>query len=198
MKPPFWKQTPVLAAAAVFLFLAGGAGWWLISPLFISQRVEEAFPLTRGVALPKKMTRAEAETLMRAMSKLDTRMSEEMPAGAEAPQKLRAGMFQDADSFHKGSGQALIYRLPGGGHLLRLENFRVTNGPRLHVLLVRHPNPQKRAEVKEPGFVDLGRLKGNIGSQNYTLPPGVDPAAHGSVVIYCKPFQVIFSVATLR
>ena len=48
------------------------------------------------------------------------------------------------------------------------------------------------------GFVDLGKLKGNRGNQNYEIPDGVDVAAQGSVVIYCMPFHVIFSVASLR
>ena len=51
------------------------------------------------------------------------------------PVKLKAGQFQDIDSFHKGSGDATIYRGPDGSHLLRLENFEVTNGPDLHVIL---------------------------------------------------------------
>lgn len=52
--------------------------------------------------------------------------------------------------------------------------------------------------MKAPGYVDLGKLKGNKGNQNYTIPDDVDVAAQGSIVIYCKPFHVIFSVASLQ
>jgi hypothetical protein len=45
--------------------------------------------------------------------------------------------------------------------------------------------------------VDLGPLKGNIGDQNYEVPDGVDISEFGSVVIYCVPFHVFFSIATL-
>ena len=55
-----------------------------------------------------------------------------------------------------------------------------------------------RSELKDDGYHDLGKLKGNIGNQNYTVPDGVDVSAQMSVVIYCKPFSVIFSVAPLR
>ncbi|MCH9038432.1 MAG: DM13 domain-containing protein [Chloroflexi bacterium] len=114
------------------------------------------------------------------------------------PVKLKEGSFRDADSAHKGSGQATIYRGPDGSLLLRLEGFNVTNGPELHVLLSPHPNPENRNDVKRPGYVDLGKLKGNRGNQNYQIPDDVDLAAQRSVVIYCKPFHVIFSVASLQ
>jgi hypothetical protein len=45
--------------------------------------------------------------------------------------------------------------------------------------------------------VDLGELKGNLGNQNYDIPRDVDPTQFASIVIYCQPFHVVFSVATL-
>ena len=117
-----------------------------------------------------------------------------VPAG---PLALKSGSFRDADSFHRGSGLATIYQTPDGGHLLRLEEFQTTNGPELHVLLSQSPDPQSTAEVKSPGYLDLGKLKGNIGNQNYPIPSGTDVGAQMSVVIYCKPFSVVFSVAPL-
>lgn len=113
-------------------------------------------------------------------------------------QQVTAGNFKDADAFHQGSGQAIIFSAPGGGHLLRLENLDVTNGPALHVILSPHADPTRGNEVKLPGYADLGPLKGNRGNQNYVIPDGVDISAIKSVVIYCKPFSVVFSVATLE
>ena len=112
--------------------------------------------------------------------------------------RVKTGNFKDADSFHKGSGEATIFAAPGGGHLLRLEDFAVTNGPALHVILSPHPDPTRSEEVKQGGYVDLGPLKGNRGNQNYPVPAGVDVSPINSVVIYCKPFSVVFSVATLQ
>ena len=111
--------------------------------------------------------------------------------------QITSGNFKDADAFHRGSGQAIIFSAPGGGHLLRLENLDVTNGPALHVILSPHEDPTRGNEVKLPGYADLGPLKGNRGNQNYTIPADVDVSAIRSVVIYCKPFSVVFSVATL-
>ena len=112
--------------------------------------------------------------------------------------RIKAGEFKDADSFHRGSGQATIYSGPDDTYLLRLEELAVTNGPALHVYLSRHEDPENPDEVKTPGFFDLGDLKGNRGNQNYPIPAEVDITLYNSVVIYCQPFNVVFSVATLR
>jgi len=120
--------------------------------------------------------------------------SEAMPAPAITT--LAKGAFTDADGFHKGSGTALVARV-GADRVLRLEEFRVTNGPDLYVYLAAHPQPRSRAEVDQ-GFVSLGRLKGNMGAQNYSIPSSVRLDAHQSVVIYCRRFHVVFSTATLR
>lgn len=121
-------------------------------------------------------------------------------AGNTQPQvmALKDGDFKDADAFHKGTGQATIYSTPDGGYLLRLEELSVTNGPALHVFLSPHEDPSNPEEVKTPGYVDLGKLKGNRGNQNYPIPSDADISAINSVVIYCKPFSVVFSVATLQ
>ncbi|MDH3600540.1 MAG: DM13 domain-containing protein [Candidatus Tectomicrobia bacterium] len=57
--------------------------------------------------------------------------------------------------------------------------------------------PADRSEVK-PDYMDLGSLKGNIGSQNYPIPAETDIVPFKSVVIYCMPFHVVFSTATLN
>ena len=126
------------------------------------------------------------------------KMLEEMANASQPPIPVAAGHFRDADSFHKGSGSATIYRLPDGAHVLRLEDFTVTNGPDLRVLLAQAKDPQSRDELHSGGYLHLAKLKGNIGNQNYEVPADVDPAELGSVIIYCMPFQVIFSVAPLE
>jgi hypothetical protein len=54
-----------------------------------------------------------------------------------------------------------------------------------------------KGELRDAGYSTLGPLKGNRGDQNYELPSDVDPDSIGSVIIYCMPFHVIFSVAPL-
>ena len=194
------KRNLLLMAGLVALAVVAVAGWWLLSPLFIDKAVDEEFPRAARADIPPEMTRAEVGRVMTAMAKVDQPvMAEDMPqARAVAPQVVASGSFRDADSFHRGSGTATIYRAADGSHLLRLEEFVVTNGPDLRVLLAASPNPQSREELQAGGYVHLAKLKGNIGNQNYELPPEIDPTAQGSVIIYCMPFRVIFSVASLK
>ncbi len=60
------------------------------------------------------------------------------------PVNLKSSEFQDADSFHKGTGVAIIYMGVDGTRLLRFEDFKVTNGPDLPVLLSPYGGPDKK------------------------------------------------------
>lgn len=169
--------------------------WWLGSPLFLDTEVSEDFPMAAAAIVPDDMTRAEVEAEMEdAAAAPDVAAEEDMPEDS-GPQAISDGTFTDFDSFHQGSGSATIYQLEDGSHILRLEDFEVTNGPDLRVLLVPNGDPQSRDDIT--GYVELGALKGNIGDQNYEIPADVDVSEFGSVMIYCAPFHVIFSVATL-
>ena len=190
---PTWA----IAAAVVALIAIGAFGWWLLSPLVLAMTAEEECPFAADAMVPDGTTRADVEMTMATMAKVDSPAEEAMPAGMAEPGIVKTGQFRDGDRFHKGSGTASIYRLADGSHVLRLETLDVTNGPALVVLLSPHPDPTNRLEATQAGYVELAKLKGNKGNQNYPLPDDVDPAAFGSVVIYCKPFQVVFSVAPL-
>lgn len=190
----------ILIAVAILAVPALAFAWWLLSPLFINQTVVEDFPMSATADIPPDMTRAEAEGVMVGMAKLDAPMTEPMPSpmAAGGAVAVSAGEFQDADSFHRGSGDASIYRFPNGEGVLRIANFSVTNGPQLHVILTPNSNPSGRDGVRADGHVDLGRLKGNRGDQNYPIPADADLSSFGAAVIYCVPFNVVFSVASLE
>lgn len=160
--------------------------------------IPEAMKMEMAQAIPEAMKDAMSNAMKEAMAQA---MPEAMK-GAEmtqpSPVKLKAGDFSGVDRFHKGRGKATIYRLPDGSSLLRLEDFTVTNGPDLRVILTPNQNPDGAGDVTAPGHVELAKLKGNMGNQNYEIPSDVDIASFQSVVIYCKPFRVIFSVAPLE
>lgn len=185
-----------IVVAIVVLVPGSIVALWLASPLFISKTVEEEFPLAAKATVPENMAREAVENIFAGMAKVQQEMKEEMPEAMPVAVGVKIGALRDADSFHKGSGQATIYQLPRGNYFLRLADLKVTNGPALHVILSSHPDPQSRDDVK--GYIDLGGLKGNLGNQNYDIPAGIDLAAQRSVVIYCKPFHVIFSVSPLQ
>lgn len=199
----------LIVAFAILIIPAAAAAWWLLSPLLVDEEVDEKFPFSAQALVPADMTRGEVEQKMVEAAIINVQASETMAeatmmttggASDDASQlvRLKVGGFSDADAFHKGSGTATIYEGKEGLRVLRLEDFRVTNGPELHVILSPSANPRSRDEVTSSGYVDLGKLKGNVGNQNYAIPEGVEISEMASVVIYCKPFHVIFSVASLE
>jgi hypothetical protein len=98
-----------------------------------------------------------------------------------------AGTFQDADAIHRGSGRASVIQT-GAERTLRFEeDFKVTPGPDLYVWL-RKPNGE---------YIEVARLKGSEGSQNYLLPQ-VNLDEYTQVVVWCKAFSVLFSKAELK
>jgi len=187
------KRTWIIAGVVVAVPVLA-IGWWLGSPLFLDTEVNEEFPMSANAIIPDDMTQGEVETEMDDAAESDTSASDDMPDSGNAASIL-SGQFEDFDSFHQGSGTATIYELEDGSKILRFEDFEVTNGPDLHVLLVPNSDPANRDDIT--GYLDLGSLKGNIGDQNYDLPADFDTSQYASVAIYCQPFHVIFSVASL-
>ncbi|MBL7045961.1 MAG: DM13 domain-containing protein [Parcubacteria group bacterium] len=196
----------LITVAVIVLVLI--AGWYLLSPLFIDEVVDEGFP-DSGAAL----TEDELKIMEEAKDMPDVVVDDGMPKAIEdseldtvkdeqikikEPVALSTGKFVDVDSIHRGSGDATIYELSDGSHVLRFENFSVTNGPDLRVILSANESPKNKSEVQDDGFVMLEKLKGNKGNQNYNIPAEVDVSKYKSVVIYCYPFNVVFSTANLK
>ncbi|MCY4366631.1 MAG: DM13 domain-containing protein [Chloroflexi bacterium] len=193
------KRNIIIIAAVVVLVPVVAFAWWLLSPLFISNTVDEEFPFAANAEIPAEMTMAEVEMVMETMAQMDQEpMVEPMPEMTAQPVAVASGSFRDADSFHRGSGMATIYQTPDGGHVLRFEDFMVTNGPDLRVLLAEPGDPMSRDALQSGGYTHLAKLKGNIGNQNYEIPADIDLSEQNSVIIYCMPFHVIFSVAPLE
>lgn len=179
----------------ILILIILAVGWYLLSPLFITQEVDEAFPeQTSNIDATGELP----SDLVNMQDVPDTIMEEAMPEENTAPEQITQGTFIGADRFHQGSGMAALYTLEDGSSIVRFEDFEVTNGPDLHVLLTEHPNPQNRSDIHSGEYIDLGQLKGNVGNQNYTLPSDIDPQTFSSVVIYCEPFSVVFATASLK
>lgn len=221
------KRLVVIIVGAVGLLAIIAVGWYLGSPLFIDDAVDEAFPFDtpseaqieemsqdeRGELESDFMTAVPGEEQVSGLSAqerealtekvvaaaatvmMDKPMDDDMMAAADEWVLVGEGQFAGADSFHMGSGRAAVFE-QGGQRVLRFENFSVTNGPDLHVILTKHPAPSDRSDVGED-YIDLGSLKGNLGNQNYEIPADVDLSTYGGVVIYCVPFHVVFATATL-
>jgi hypothetical protein len=208
----------IIAIAAVAI----PVGVYTISPLFISNTINEPLPTTAAVANPKEalqqyqkftsmneqdkmnvakqMNQKEKNMVMIGAAQINNTINENAIISGTIKQqqqsnltstKIRTGSFIGAgDGFHNAEGLSKIILLGDGSTILRLENFKSTNGPNVHVYL----STDKTAS----NFIDLGRLKANNGNQNYNIPNGTDLAKYSMVLIWCKDFSVLFGSAELK
>jgi hypothetical protein len=111
---------------------------------------------------------------------------------------LETGTFHG--KVHQTSGRATIYQEADGKLVLRLTNFKTSNGPDVHVILVATKDADDDANFLKNSTerVELGKLKGNQGDQNYDVPAGTDLAKFKTVSIYCERFNANFGAAPLQ
>ncbi|HAV76815.1 MAG TPA: hypothetical protein DCX53_05605 [Anaerolineae bacterium] len=189
------RKNLITIGIVIAVIVAIPVGWYLLSPLWINVEVDESFPAAPApVSTEESMPMPEPTAAMAtAMAEPDTMMEEPMPS-IEMSVLLQGSFY---DIIHVGGGEALVYQLADGSRILRLQDFEVDNGPDLHVYLVPINPVPSSVGVEIPGSVDLGKLKGNLGDQNYVIPADLDLSQFQSVVIWCQPFRVPFIAAAL-
>ena len=113
-------------------------------------------------------------------------------------QAVEAGTFHG--KVHNTSGRATIYKDTNGKLVLRLTNFKTSNGPDVHVVLIAAKDAEDDANFLKNSTerVELGALKGNEGDQNYDIPAGTDLEKFQTVSIYCERFNANFGAAPLK
>jgi hypothetical protein len=200
----------VIAIAAIAIPLAV----YTVSPLFINTEINEPLPtLSNGnneaAAIQEFnnfMEMAEQERrerghqmdseernmiLVGAAQTNGTIVNEEMTTIGQEASTLYVGKFVGVnDGIHNAEGQVKVLRLNDSTNFLRLEDFKATNGPDLYVYL--------STDKSASDFVNLGRLKGNVGNQNYEIPNGTDLSKYITVLIWCQAFSVLFGSADLE
>ena len=90
---------------------------------------------------------------------------------------------------HHVEGKALLIENEGK-KIVRFEDFDTINGPALYIYL--------SSDLGDGDFVDLGPIKATKGNINYEIPEGVDTEKYNKVLIWCRPFSVLFSYAELK
>ena len=124
----------------------------------------------------------------------DQTNNEPLPDTTPPPRLMRTGLFVKAAAA-SAQGKALIYRMPGGSHLLRLESLNVTSGNGLRVYLSSLNGELRFAPSKH--FMSVAELSANTGSQNYLLPDGIEPERWRNVVIASPVDKQIWASAAL-
>lgn len=109
---------------------------------------------------------------------------------ATGPAALEGTFFGLA---HPTEGTARVVETGAGGRVLTLTDFRTDPGPDLYVYVT----PGRSDGEDVDGSTRVGRLKGNVGNQQYELPPELDLSGGATVVVWCRAFSVSFGAAQL-
>ncbi len=143
-------------------------------------------------SIPTNTARVEADHQTEPDPQDDSEPPPSAVEDASGPQTVTTGDFYGID--HRAAGTATVYD-QNGEYVLRLEdNTDIQNGPDLYVWVL----PAGDYDGGNPAeYIDLGRLKGNVGGQNYQLPDGFDPTLHQTILIWCLRFSVPFAAAPL-
>ena len=161
-------------AALVVAFLAFRPDKLFVDDV-VDESLEDAFPVS-AAADPAPSTTT-SPTVSQATSSVEpatttasttttttTTTITEAPESA-GPMAVTAGSFYGID--HSASGTTTVYE-QDGQYVLRFEDDTdIQNGPDLWVWVL----PTNDYEGGDPAeFIDLGKIKGNVGGQNYELP----------------------------
>jgi Electron transfer DM13 len=150
-------------------------------------------------AMPSRIKLASAIVLLAmAFGAQSSASAQDSSKSDNAAKTLATGTFHG--KVHKTSGRATVYQEADGKLLLRITNFKTSNGPDVHVILVAAKDADDDANFLKNNTprVELGNLKGNEGDQNYEIPAGTDLAKFQTVSIYCERFNANFGAAPLE
>ncbi len=164
-----WRWRPLaLPVIATYLVTATVLGGYLLFASTVDTVVNEDVV----VAAPKVTTSSSS--------------SASASIAPSVPVQIASGQF--TNQAHDTSGLATLIEQPNGDRVVTLTRFKTDPGPDVRVYLV----PDPAGDIKDA--VDLGKLKGNKGDQQYDVPADAEA---GAVVIWCRAFTVAFGTATL-
>ena len=213
--PPLWLKALAIPATVVVLLaglwffggvvapgydssIAFGAAWFVAASLAIRFGLRSRPGLKRPVQLTYLATAVLVAGVFAWTTFRDTTVVEDVATGVAASQapadvsdnvQLASGTFDGLA--HGASGTAAVVELASGERVLTFTDLETDNGPDLRVYLAAQP-------VGSDGDADdLGGLKGNKGTQQYSIPAGTDTERYSTVVIWCRAFTVGFAKAEL-
>ena len=209
------NKRKVIIVVIIIAAIAIPVGIYTVSPLFINTTINEPLPTTSSltdlqkfqefmstnneeqrVEKGQQMTTEEKNATLRGAAQsngnpINQSMTEATTLGGGASSLAMGRFIGVNDGIHNAEGLAKVIRLDNNvSTILRLENLKATNGPDLYVYLA--------TDNSASDFVNLGRLKGNIGNQNYDIPEGTDLSRYNTALIWCKAFSVLFGSAKLE
>lgn len=174
-------NTTTKVIVGLMIVIALGIGVWLAAPLFYDKRVNEELPVSSSAAVVTPVPTTQSAGSQAVTTPAPT---------TQGVVELSSGTFTGFDDLHQAAGTARLVQVDGKTYVRFEGDFTVTNGPDLYVYFGN--NNEYIAET------NLGRLKGNIGSQNYEVPTDIDASQYSEVWVWCRAFAVPFGKAVLQ
>lgn len=178
-----WAWVAPIVLAGVILGLAA----WIVRPYYVddtdntrlvAEDVADASDVSDDSASPPVSAPSDAEAT-------------EPPAAPAQPVRVATGGLQGLAG-HDASGTVNLIRDVDGSYIVRFEGFDIEGTPAPHVYLL------EGTDRREPGGIDLGDLRGNVGDvSDYEVPAGEIPGAGWTVLVWCESFSVEITNATL-
>lgn len=189
----WWRRPAVVLPVAAALVAVTAVALVVFQPwkLFVDDVVDEA--------LPGPVASAPASVAPSSEPGSPSEPAAPSPTAVAGPVEIASGSFVTHE--HATTGSVRLLTLADGTQVLRIEGLDTSNGPDLRVWLSDQPVLDGRDGwfvFDDGAYVELGRLKGNVGNQNYVVPPGTDLESLTSVSIWCARFSVSFGAAELR
>ncbi len=203
--------------------IAAAVGWWLVTSAvigkFVLQRradlrtpvwatlalaaiasVATAYVITRPSEVDEAVATGAPGAQLADGADRDAALARAEPApngdGGKAPAEnvqLLSGAFT-GESGHRGEGKAAVLRLAQGGRVVTFTEFDVDPGAGgLRVYL--HAGETTSDDLGD--FVEIAKLKGTKGDQQYEIPADLDLRRYSTVVIWCVPFSTRIAQAPL-
>ena len=218
------RKTLLIVAAVIVVVIGAPVAWWLGSPLFIDQTVDDPFPFQ--IPAPEELEAMSDDEKDAVVQEVVAAMEDEevMAALSEDEMKELEGQVQEIAAVMPDKEMeeempepaADVWVEAAKGTFMGADSFHQGSGTA--TIFQQGDNKVLRFEdfestngpdlhvllVENVGgtssaelgdYVDLGSLKGNIGNQNYEIPADVDLSKYSGVMIYCMPFHVVFSTA---
>ncbi|MEM0978719.1 MAG: DM13 domain-containing protein [Cyanobacteria bacterium P01_H01_bin.58] len=115
---------------------------------------------------------------------------------AESVQLAQAtSAFVTVDQAKATTGTAQVITENGQDYIVFDEAFDTARGPDVTVVL--YDGTQAPVNLPENSYEVIGNLQSFEGGQRYLIPAELDVEEYGSVVIWCREFNVTFGYAAL-
>lgn len=184
-----------IIVVVIIVILAGL--YYLVSPLWKNIKLDEGLLVNTDKSTTTalisdnfdKMTVEEKSKMEEQVLSMKDSVVVKKEGMPEEGQYVVVKSGQMVERAHSVEGKAIILKF-NDQYYLRLENLKTVNGPDLRVYL--------SARLDNKDFVNLGPIRATEGNANYIIPIGTDVEKYKNVLIWCKPFGVLFSFAELK